>query len=122
MNSSRPDAKVHVRLLPSGGQTFSAALLLISNYTPLLHENDIGRRYNQWPNKTIHQSHRGNNRGISGGHRSCQGHRGSASSRPRGHHGRGSTSRRGDPAAATARATPTAASASAVAAGEPCQR
>ncbi|CAL8383991.1 unnamed protein product [Arctogadus glacialis] len=64
---------------------------LITNYTPLLHDNDVGRRRcNQWPNKTIHHhSHRGNKRGdhrgarISEGHHGRQGHRGNRGDRRR---------------------------------------
>ncbi|CAL8301649.1 unnamed protein product [Gadus morhua 'NCC'] len=40
---------------------------LISNYTPLLHDSDVGRRYNQWLNKTIHHGHRGTIVATTGG-------------------------------------------------------
>ncbi|CAL8352817.1 unnamed protein product [Boreogadus saida] len=74
-------------MLPKVRPSLQLLCHLITNYTPLLHDNDVGRRCNQWPNKTIHHSHRGNKRGdhrgarISEGHRGRQGHRGNRGDR-----------------------------------------
>ncbi|CAL8399417.1 unnamed protein product [Arctogadus glacialis] len=78
-------------MLPKVRPSLQLLCHLITNYTPLLHDNDVGRRRcNQWPNKTIHHhSHRGNKRGdhrgarISEGHHGRQGHRGNRGDRRR---------------------------------------